>query len=64
MCARCPGEPVPDLVLQVAAYLSQSILSKRTSVMEYTFQGRWRMVALPLLFTAVVVGSALGFAFS
>jgi len=32
--------------------------------MEYTFQGRWRMVALPLLFTAVVVGSALGFAFS
>lgn len=32
--------------------------------MEYTFRGRLRMIALPLLFTAVVVGSALGFAFS
>jgi hypothetical protein len=32
--------------------------------MEYTFQGTWRMVMLPLLLTAAVVGTALGFAFS
>jgi ABC-type spermidine/putrescine transport system permease subunit II len=32
--------------------------------MENTFQGTWRSVVLPLLLTAVVVGSALGFAFS
>lgn len=32
--------------------------------MEYTFQGRWRTIALTLLSTAVVVGAALGFAFS
>jgi ABC-type spermidine/putrescine transport system permease subunit II len=32
--------------------------------MENTFQGPWRTVVLPLFLTAVVVGSALGFAFS
>lgn len=32
--------------------------------MKNLFQGRWLMIALPLLLTAVVVGSALGFAFS
>jgi hypothetical protein len=32
--------------------------------MESTFQGTWRTVLLPLLLTAVVVGSALGLAFS
>jgi len=32
--------------------------------MEDTFRSGVRMVALPLLLTAVVVGSALGFAFS
>lgn len=32
--------------------------------MEQTFQARLRMIALPLLLTAVVVGSAFGFAFS
>lgn len=32
--------------------------------MEDTFRSSWRTIALPLLLTAVVVGSALGFAFS
>jgi hypothetical protein len=32
--------------------------------MEDTFRSNWRTVALPLLLTAVVLGSALGFAFS
>lgn len=32
--------------------------------MEHTSQDRWRMIALPLLLTTVVVGAALGFAFS
>ena len=42
----------------------QSPLSfERIIVMEDTFRSSWRMVALPLLLTAVVVGSALGFAF-
>jgi ABC-type spermidine/putrescine transport system permease subunit II len=31
--------------------------------MEDTFRNNWRAVVLPLLLTAVVVGSALGFAF-
>ena len=31
--------------------------------MGHTFQGRWRMIALPFLFSAMVIGSALGFAF-
>jgi hypothetical protein len=31
--------------------------------MESTFQGTWRTVLLPLLFTAAVVGSGLAFAF-
>jgi len=32
--------------------------------MEDTFRSNWRTVALPLLLTAVVLGSAVGFAFS
>jgi ABC-type spermidine/putrescine transport system permease subunit II len=32
--------------------------------MDNTLHRSWRSVALPLLLTAVVVGSALGFAFS
>jgi ABC-type spermidine/putrescine transport system permease subunit II len=32
--------------------------------MENTFQSNWRVVALPLILTAIVVGSALGFIFS
>jgi ABC-type spermidine/putrescine transport system permease subunit II len=32
--------------------------------MENTLQSTWRTVVLPLLLTAVVVGSALGVAFS
>jgi len=32
--------------------------------MKHISNGGWRMVALPLLPTAVVVGSALGFAFN
>jgi len=32
--------------------------------MKHISNGGWRMVALPLLLTAVVVGSALGFAFN
>lgn len=32
--------------------------------MDGTFGSNWRRVALPLILTAVVVGSALGFAFS
>jgi ABC-type spermidine/putrescine transport system permease subunit II len=32
--------------------------------MEDTFRSNWRTVVLPFLLTAVVVGSALGFAFS
>ena len=32
--------------------------------METLFQNRWRTMALPLFLTAMVVGSALGFAFS
>ena len=32
--------------------------------MHETFRSNWRVVALPLILTAIVVGSALGFAFS
>jgi hypothetical protein len=32
--------------------------------MEDTFRNNWRSFALPLILTAIVVGSALGFAFS
>jgi ABC-type spermidine/putrescine transport system permease subunit II len=32
--------------------------------MDGTFRINWRQIALPLILTAVVVGSALGFAFS
>jgi hypothetical protein len=32
-------------------------------IVEDTFRNSWRMVALPLLLTAAVVGSALGIAF-
>jgi hypothetical protein len=32
--------------------------------MEDTFRRNWRAAALPLVFTAIVIGSALGFAFS
>jgi len=32
--------------------------------MEGKFRTRWRSFALPLIFTALVLGSALGFAFS
>jgi multisubunit Na+/H+ antiporter MnhC subunit len=31
---------------------------------EDTFRSNWRVIALPLILTAIVVGSALGFAFS
>lgn len=32
--------------------------------MEQTVRTKWRGVALPLILTAIVIGSALGFAFS
>jgi hypothetical protein len=32
--------------------------------MEDTYRRNWRTILLPLLLTAAVVGSALGFAFS
>jgi len=32
--------------------------------MEETFQPGWRVVALPFVLTAIVICSALGFAFS
>jgi ABC-type spermidine/putrescine transport system permease subunit II len=32
--------------------------------MDDTFRLNWRRIALPLILTALVVGSALGFAFS
>jgi len=32
--------------------------------MEDTFRRSWRGLAMPLILTAIVVGSALGFAFS
>ena len=31
--------------------------------MNDTFRTNWRVMALPLILTAIVVGSALGFAF-
>ncbi len=32
--------------------------------MEYKFASNWRLVALPIILTLAVIGSALGFAFS
>jgi hypothetical protein len=32
--------------------------------MENTFRSTWRSFALPLILTVIVIGSALGFAFS
>jgi Na+/H+-dicarboxylate symporter len=32
--------------------------------MEDTFRNNWRSIVLPLVFTAIVVGAALGFAFA
>jgi hypothetical protein len=32
--------------------------------MEDTFRSNWRAAAVPLILTVIVIGSALGFAFS
>lgn len=47
-----------------ARYAASSTQRKKDLTMENTFGSNWRLVTLPLIFTAIVIGSALGFAFS